>query len=464
MNKLWIRLTLAFGFVTVIGIIIAAVLANRQVSSQFRRFVAHDQFLEPALVAELTDYYAEHDRWTGVEAVLEDNWPGPGAHSEARGWGWRGRPVLILADPTGLIIYDRMGRRSSGQLSRAEWAEAVPIQVQNQIVGYLTVDAPPQAELAGPALGFLFQLNRSLLQAALIAGGLGMLLGLIFARGLSAPLAHLAAAARRISQGELDQRVPVSGSEEVADLAQAFNEMAAGLQQAETLRRNLVADIAHELRTPLTIVQGNLQAVLDDVYPLEKAEIASIYDATLMLSRLVDDLRELARAEAGQLSLTLQPTQLATIVEGAVSLFEELAREKKINLVVRLPADLPLVLADPDRVQQVLHNLLANALQYTPEAGVVEIAVADPPPSATFICLTVTDTGPGIAPSDLPYVFNRFWRADRSRSREHGGSGLGLAIAKQLVEAQGGQIGVTSERTPGQGSRFWFTLPVASNL
>jgi two-component system OmpR family sensor kinase/two-component system sensor histidine kinase BaeS len=339
----------------------------------------------------------------------------------------------------------------------------------------------------------LRQFNLSLWQASLIAGGLGMLLGLGIARGLSAPLARLATAARHISRGDLSQRVPVSGSDEVADLARAFNEMATGLEQAETLRRNMVADIAHELRTPLTVIQGNLQALLDEVYPLEKSEIAAVYDETLILNRLVNDLRELAQAEAGQLSLNLQPVALTPLVKAAAELFEELAREKKINLNLILPTDLPPVLADSDRVRQVLHNLLANALHHTPEGGVIGVVVDRPAefeqggrgaeeqesnmsslggrrPALSLangsaisgqLRVTITDTGAGISAEDLPHVFNRFWRADKSRSREQGGSGLGLAIARQLIEAQGGHIGVESESVPGRGSRFWFTLPVA---
>jgi signal transduction histidine kinase len=298
----------------------------------------------------------------------------------------------------------------------------------------------------------------------------------------------LATAARRISQGQLDQRVPVNGADEVAGLAQAFNDMAANLQQAETLRRNLVADVAHELRTPLSVIQGNLRAILDDVYPLEKSEIAAIYDETLILNRLINDLRELAQAEAGQLSLNIQPTELTPLIEGAADLFVELTREKAVNLEVTLPDNLPLVLADPDRTQQILFNLLTNALRHTPEGGTIGVLVdeaesgqsskgaegqgsdflsAHPSPKftnhtpATLIRVSITDTGPGIPAEDLPHVFDRFWRADKSRSREQGGSGLGLAIARQLVEAQGGQIRVESDGVSGQGSRFWFTLPIA---
>ncbi len=493
LHKLWVRLALAFGAVTIIGILVAGVLANRQVNLQFRRFVARDQVINSPLVSTLADYYARQGSWVGVEELFD----GPGRSDDmGHGWGMmmrRGMPQLILADASTQIIFDQGGPRRGGRLNPTEQAEAVPVELKGRIVGYILISVPGIGDLSGPAQAFLRQFNFSLWQAGLIAGGMGLLLGFFISHGLSAPLGRLAAAARRISRGDLSQQVPVTGTAEIADLARAFNEMTAGLQQAETLRRNMVADIAHELRTPLTIIQGNLQAILDDVYPLEKAEIAAVYDETLMLNRLINDLRELAQAEAGQLSLHPQPFELPALVERAANLFEELARDKNIKLSVVVPPALPAVQADPDRVRQVLHNLLSNALRHTPEGGEVRIAVdveqgsrgaegqrggylAPLPPHSSapsfdisrpptsdprpHIRLTVSDTGPGIFTTDRPHVFDRFWRADKSRTREQGGSGLGLAIAKRLVEAQGGQIGVESEGVPGRGSRFWFTLPV----
>jgi two-component system OmpR family sensor kinase/two-component system sensor histidine kinase BaeS len=313
--------------------------------------------------------------------------------------------------------------------------------------------------MTAAAQAFLDQINRTLIQAGLIAGLLAVVMGIIMARGLSAPLGRLALAARRISHGELDQRVPVQGADEIADVAGAFNEMAAHLQESETLRRNLVADVAHELRTPLSVIQGNLQAILDDVYPMDKTEIAAIYDETLILNRLINDLRELAQAEAGQLSLNVQPTDLASLIETGADAFAELSREKNVALNVDISDGLPVLPADSDRIRQVLHNLLSNALRHTPDGGTIRVTATKIEQPAQ-IKVTVADTGSGIPAKGLPHVFDRFWRADRSRSREHGGSGLGLAIARQLVEAHGGQIGVDSEGVPGQGSQFWFTLPV----
>lgn len=473
MNRLWLQLTLAFAIVTLIGVLVAGLLANFQVSAQFRRFVNQNQVADSPLGAALIDHYVQNGGWVGVETVFAEL-SGPGGMGHGMGMR-RGMPDLILADASGQIVYNWAGPGRLTRLSQAEQAEAISLEWQGQTIGYLAFAGSGMPGLNPLAQSFLGQFNRSLWLAGVIAGGLGILIGLVIARGLSAPLGRLAMAARRISQGDLSQRVSVKGSAEVTDLGQAFNEMAVGLQQAESLRRNLVADVAHELRTPLSVIQGNLQAILDDVYPLEKSEIAVIYDETLILSRLVNDLRELAQAEAGQLSLKLQPLNLADLLERAVNLFAEPAQAKNIELQLNLPSNLPTVQADPDRIRQVLQNLLANALRHTPEGGRVTVSAQEVPgsrgaekqggndsplrtPAPTYVEISVLDTGSGLMAEELPHVFDRFWRADRARAREQGGSGLGLAIAKQLVEAHDGQIGVAS--TPGQGSCFWFRLPV----
>jgi two-component system OmpR family sensor kinase/two-component system sensor histidine kinase BaeS len=375
--------------------------------------------------------------------------------------------AMLLVDASGRVIYDGTGT-APGQLQRAVVAGGVPIAVDDQVVGYLAMQGPGGSELSAQARQFLDEVNTALFQAGLIAAALGVIIGIAITRGLTAPLARLAAAARNIANGDLAQRIPEAGPTEVTDVARAFNEMAAGLQQGEQLRRQLVADIAHELRTPLSVLQGNLRAMLDGLYSLDKTEVAALYDETLMLNRLVSDLYELAQAEAGQLQLDLQPIDLAPMIARAATLFTEAATATGVTLELGMPRDLPAVRADGERVAQVLHNLLANALRHTPAGGKIALqatlvhnraGTVTLPDRSDQVRISVTDSGCGIAADDLPHVFERFWRAERSRSRRHGGAGLGLAIAKQLVEAQGGTIGVASE--VGQGSTFWFSLPVA---
>jgi len=280
--------------------------------------------------------------------------------------------------------------------------------------------------------------------------------GILLSRNLSAPLSNLAEAARSIGRRDLSQRVEVHGSQEIQEVAQAFNEMAADLQQAETLRQNLLADVAHELRTPITVIQGNLQAILDDVYELDKAEIAQLYDQTRQLTHLVDDLRELAQAEARQLLLEIAPVDLAVLIMDAATVYEPLAEAHGIELRPQILEGLPLIQGDRARLMQCLQNLLNNAFRHTPAGGVVILSLQK---SAETLEISVSDTGVGVPPEHLPFVFDRFHRVDPARARETGGTGLGLAITRAIIENHGGTISAESAGE-GQGSKFTLELPI----
>lgn len=304
-------------------------------------------------------------------------------------------------------------------------------------------------------VAFLQELRGALIIAAFVAGGVGIILGILITRAIASPLGNLANAAHDFAARHWERRVEVRGVAEVAEVAQAFNAMADELQRAETLRRNLMADIAHELRTPLTVIQGNLRALLDGVYPLELKEIASLYDETRLLTRLVSDLRELALAESGKTELHIEPVDVAVVLQAAMDNFSVAAESQDTIIEVRTTPDLPQALADADRLRQVLYNLMTNALRHA-AAGRVTLAAGI---QQGNLRVSVQDTGEGIQPNDLPYLFDRFYRADSSRTRATGGSGLGLAIAKTWVELMGGKIGV--ESILGQGSTFWVMLPLA---
>jgi two-component system OmpR family sensor kinase len=296
MQWLWVQLTIAFGLVTLVGVLIVAVLANRQLSGDFRQFVAQSQLQDSPLITDLAEYYGGHGDWAGVAEIF-GTLPGGAAAGRnpdaGRGGMRRGAPTFVLTDADGQVVYDGSGNQLT-RIATHDLAAAVAIRWQDRTVGYVLVrGASGQSDLPMAAQRYLAQVNAALIQAGVLAGLLGILLGLLIARGLAAPLGRLTAAAHQMAQGQLDARVPIAGAAEVADVARAFNEMASGLQEAEQLRRNMVADIAHELRTPIAVIQGNLRAILDDVYPLDKAEVATIYDETVMLSRLIRDLREL---------------------------------------------------------------------------------------------------------------------------------------------------------------------------
>jgi signal transduction histidine kinase len=278
--------------------------------------------------------------------------------------------------------------------------------------------------------------------------------GILVSRSLTAPLSRLAEAARAIGQRNLDQRVEEKGSRELKELAAAFNQMATDLDQAESLRSNLLADVAHELRTPLSVLQGNLRAILDDVYQLDKKEIARLYDQTRHLTALVEDLRELAQAEANQLPLNIESLVLSSLVSEVIDAFRPAAEESNLDLRAQLDPNLPRVLADRQRLTQILHNLLNNALVHSKPGGEVHITaqVHD-----DGIQLSIADQGQGISAEDLPRVFDRFYRADQARDRDSGGAGLGLAIVKALAEAQGAKVGAQS-LGQDQGTTFWIWL------
>lgn len=467
-RRLWFQLVLAFAFVTTVSVLTAALMVNMRAGDEFRMFVAQNQVQQLDLIPRLAEYYAIHQDWSGVETVFAGiRGMGPGGTGPGGPGMMRGPLTLILTDADGRIVYpsNTVNRLQDTRFGSAELRRAMPVMVQGVPVGYLIAQLQRDTALSSAARLFLDQFNQALIQAGLMAGALGLISGIIIARRLAAPLNTLAHAAQRLAEGDLTQRAPVAGPAEVAGVAEAFNRMATSLEQAEQARRRLIADIAHELRTPLSVIQGNLRALLDDVFPLEKSEIATIYDETLLLSRLVADLRELTLAEAGQLHLYRTPVDVTAIIARSVTLFATHADEKRVTLQMDCAPDLPPVLADADRIAQVLNNLLSNALRHTPTDGVVRIVAshARQADCATshrdMVCVRVIDTGPGIPPDDLPHVFDRFWRADRGRARSQGGAGLGLTIARQLVLAHGGTIGVESE--PGKGACFWFTLPVA---
>ena len=455
MNRLSVRLTLAIVATTLLAVGVVALLANRATGSEFRRYLAAGQMASAqSLAPELAASYAAQGSWDGIAAQLDAaasaGGRGRGAGAVAgRGGMW----TLQLADAAGQVLYDSAGGAPGVTLSRNERETAIPIVVDGATVGYLLAFTPGSAQLAGAEQAFLDRINQALLVGAVVALLLGAIVGVVLARTLAAPLGQVSAAAGAVAAGDLSQRVPQRGTVETQALACSFNQMAVNLEHAEQLRRNLLADVAHELRTPLTVIQGNLQALLDGVYPLERAEIATIYDETRLLSRLVADLRELAQAEAGQLKLHLGPVDVAAVLAQTVDSFALLAQEQQVSLQLDTPSALPLAQADPDRLAQVLRNLLANALRHAGSGGHVQVAAR---PEAGRVRISVADDGPGIPAADLPHVFDRFWRGDPARSRDSGGSGLGLAITRRLVEAQGGVIGVESQN--GRGTEFWFTL------
>ncbi len=304
---------------------------------------------------------------------------------------------------------------------------------------------------------FLDNLGRTLWIAGLSGAALAIFLGYLFTRQIIAPLGKVTAAARRVAQGDLEQKVDIYGSEELAELGESFNLMAATLSHDRELRQNMVADIAHELRTPLSILQGNIEAMLDGVLEADTDNLTSIHQETMLLTRLVEDLRTLSLAEGGRLRFQPEDTDLRSLSLQVIDGFQTQLASKNISVELEASNNLPQAWVDSDRTAQVIRNLLSNAFHYTPEGGNITIRLAS---DSDGITVSVIDTGVGIPSEDLPHVFDRFYRVDRSRTRSTGGSGLGLAIVKQLVEAQNGRVWATSVK--GKGSTFAFRVPYLS--
>lgn len=300
--------------------------------------------------------------------------------------------------------------------------------------------------------------NEILLVAASLAVVSAGVVSLFVARRIVRPIRELQAASRRIADGRYGERVQVSGADELAQLSRSFNQMAETLEQSETRRRQLIGDVAHELRTPLAGVIGVMEGLQDGVLPAEPATFHSVERELNRLQRLVLDLQELSRAEAGQISLNRQRVEPAEFVQTAVDRLRLQYEEKRVDLREDYQPDVPYVYVDPERMTQVMLNLLGNALQYTAEGGQVNVTVTN---EGRGVSIIVQDTGIGISPEALPYIFERFYRADRSRSRVAGGSGIGLTISRHLVQAHGGTLTAASPG-PGQGSTFTVNLPRAA--
>lgn len=341
-----------------------------------------------------------------------------------------------------IIVFQLLAAPDFSQLDHAEFSTA-------------DIAALQQLQESGVLSRFLRGLfSLQLTFITLVATLAGALVSIWASRRLTRPLTQLEEATRRVGQRELGFRVESSGTDEMIALAEAFNRMVAQLDTAETLRQNLLADVSHELRTPLTVLQGSLRNALDDMKPLDPPQIAMLYDQTRQLNHLIADLHDLAQAEANRLPLQMMGVDFGDLVRQVCNLFAPLAADDGIEIVVESPTVVPLIRGDRTRLIQVLQNLVANALRYARSTVTLGLAQED-----DRLLLTVADDGAGIAPEQVPHIFDRFYRADSSRTRETGGSGLGLAIVKSIVEAHNGTISV--ESAPDRGTCLTISFPLA---
>lgn len=461
---LWLKLTVAFLSVALLAVVLVAVLANRVTTAEFRHYMVRGQLTDAQeLARRLESYYAANGDWDGAAAILGER------RGEGRGAGRGGGGQLYLADANGRIVAGAASGGLGQQADEEALADGLALEVGGERVGTIVASYDWESAFGYIEEEYLARVNRALLWGALGAVGAALLLGTFLAWRIATPIRQLTSAAEQIAAGSSPtSRVAIRTRDEIGQLAASFDRMAGSLAQADERRRRMTADIAHELRTPLSVIQGQVEAIQDGVFPADPQHLAPIHDEVLLLNRLVEDLRTLALAEAGHLQLQKGPVDPAALVARVGASFSPLAGEKTVELEVDAAPDIPRMMLDAHRIEQVLTNLLANAFRHTPEGGrvVVRASLRSDDPGqrsegrSEGLVVQVCDTGSGIPASDLPYVFDRFWRGDKSRSRDRGGAGLGLAIARQLVEAHDGRIWV--ESAPGEGTCFAFELPIVS--
>jgi len=446
-HRLWFRLSITFAVIIVVTVGAIYFLVSQRIAVEVEYYEGiGEQYRTERTDQIISLLYANYFRhqWEDVQSVVEDASGIAGTH-------------IILTAANGTVIADSQGELLGEYYDPDSPSNNLTMPWSTELLGKVYIISNPEAEpFVAPFRRLSESINRSLLLGGSVAIVIALLLTFLLSRRMSSPIGVLANAARRLGRGELSQRVQFKGKGEVGELSQAFNSMAADLERAEQLRRNLVADVAHELRTPLSNIRGYLEAIHDRVMKPNAATIRSLNEETALLSRLVDELQELSLAEAGKLKLVYQVEDIANLVKQAVTSWQHKVAAKEISLSLDLPDNLPLVNIDRHRVNQVLHNLLENAVAHTRKGGTITVAAAK---QGDWVEISVSDTGEGIPAEDLPNIFERFYRVDRSRARATGSSGLGLTIARRLVEAHGGQITVQSEL--GKGSRFSFTLPIA---
>lgn len=464
MRSLTVKLVLAFLIVSLTGAALSAAFTRWATNKEFDRLVFDKA--EADLITELTAYYRTHGSWNDVaNNIMQRRRPAtqetPRSEGKAQSDGAAqlqpGAPFLgfILIDQKRTVVIPSGDYRISDTVPPGAFDRETAIEIDGQVVG--TVLSTGKPLLRDPREErYIVRTDQALLLSGLISTLGALVLGVVLARTLAHPLRELTAATHAMAKGQLGRQVPIRSRDELGELAVSFNRMSTDLAKANELRRQMTADIAHELRTPLTVMAGYIEALRDGVLKPTPARFDAMNLEAQQLKRLVEDLRTLSLADAGELPLTRQATDPYALLERVATAFSHRAGQENIALRISADDSLPEIRVDPERLVQVLENLVSNALRHTEGGGEIKLSARA---TDEAVWLAVQDSGRGIAPDVLPHVFDRFYRGDDARSDEGGESGLGLAIAKSIVEAHGGGISASS---PGidQGATFTIRLPL----
>jgi signal transduction histidine kinase len=446
MRSITVKLVLAFITVSMISTLLVVLFTRWRSREEFRSFLIEQN--RPSIVVAFSDYYQQHGSWAGISnAKLIPQQPPVPTPQFDKG------PFTLVDSKTDQVMLAGEGYQTGVVIPSSSITNGIPIQADNKTVGILLINRPVY-RISQPGSIFLDRIDLQLLLSGLTAIGLALLLAIFLSRTLTRPIRELTAATQIVSEGNMAHQVPVRSRDELGQLATSFNHMSADLVRSLNLRRQMTADIAHELRTPISIILGHTEAVHDGVLPASNETFEIIREEAERLEHLVDDLRTLSMADAGELKLVLRPYPPEKLLHDVKKTYSHQAKQKKVMLSVKVAADLPDMEIDPQRMKEVFSNILDNALRYTPEEGHIVLS-ADVVENT--VEMRVQDSGPGVAADELDKIFERFYRAETSRTREEGGSGLGFAIAKSIVEKHNGRI--WAESTPGRGLTVVIRIP-----
>jgi signal transduction histidine kinase len=459
MRSISFKLILAFLSIGIISVAVIFVTATLNTRAEFIRFLTYQS--QNDVVTQLSTYYQQYGSWEGVESVLhpDGDEPGPGSGPGSGPGPNRRFYPFTLTNASGIVISPNGHYKVGDQVPRQDLVQGISIMHDNQVIGVL-VPIPMPFQGRPREVEFIDRTNRILLYGALIGAVIALVLGIFLSRTLTRPIRELTRATHAVSEGDLSQQVPVRSNDELGELAQAFNKMSSELSRSVNARKQMTADIAHELRTPLSLILGHAEAVHDGVLPPTPENFEIIREEATRLEHLVNDLRILSLADAGELSITPQMIDPQRLLQEVAAIYQYQTQSKNILLDLEIASPLSNIEVDPGRMTQVLTNILDNALRHTPEGGRIILSAKDVDDQVE---LAIQDTGPGLKPEDLDRIFDRFYRTDSSRQRDGdfpGGSGLGLAIARSIVQAHGGQL--SAESGPGNGLKVMIRLPKKS--
>jgi len=450
MRSITFKLVLAFIAVSMISTILVVLFTRWRSREEFRSFLIDQN--RPSIVVAFSDYYQQHGSWQGISnANLTPQQPSEPPPQIDKS------PFTVVDNTTDQVVLAGQGYQAGMVISPSNISTGIPILANNKTVGILLINRPVY-RISSPGSLFLDRFNLQILLSGLTAIGLALLLAIILSRTLTRPIRELTSATQVVSGGNLAQQVPVRSRDELGQLATSFNNMSADLVRSLNLRRQMTADIAHELRTPVSIILGHAEAVHDGVLSASMETFEIIREEAERLEHLVEDLRTLSMADAGELKLVVRPYPPQKLLQDVQKTYNHQAKQKKITISTKAATDLPEIAVDPQRMKEVFSNILDNALRYTPENGRIALSAEVAEDS---IEMRVKDSGPGVASNELDRIFERFYRTETSRTREEGGSGLGFAIAKSIVEKHNGRIRAESQL--GHGLTVIIRIPIYQN-